>query len=82
MFYLSDKKKTRRVQYQRCHTYVGVCQEVCSGKLCKDLRVSEEKHSESSARRLSFVILRRAVSVESVLMDYHCHIQMHPYVNV
>ena len=54
VFYLSDMKKTRRVQYQRCHTYVGVCQEVCSGKLCqrqlKDPRVSEEKHCQSQVQ--------------------------------
>ena len=55
MFYLSDKKKTRRVQYRICHTCVGVCQEVCSGQLCqrqlKDPRVSEEKHCRSQVQK-------------------------------
>ena len=52
--YLSDKKKTSRVQYRRCHKCVEVCQEVCSGQLCqrqlKDPRVSEEKYCRSQVQ--------------------------------
>ena len=55
MFYLSDKKKTRRVQYLRCHTCVAVCYEICNGQLCqkqlKDPRVSEEKHCRSQVQK-------------------------------
>ena len=47
------RRKPRRVQYQRCHTCVGVGWEVRSSQLCqkqlKDPRVSEEKHCESQA---------------------------------
>ena len=54
VFYISDKKKTRRVQCQRCYTCVGVCWEVCSGqpyqRQPKDPRVSEEKHCQSQAQ--------------------------------
>ena len=45
VFYLSDKKKTRRVQYQRCHTCVGVCWEVCSGQLCQSDALHVMQHS-------------------------------------
>ena len=54
VFYISDKKKTRRVQCQRCYTCVAVCWEVCSGqpyqRQPKDPRVSEEKHCQSQAQ--------------------------------